>query len=49
VTGTQPGKRRGLAVRRLPEAGPSLEVILIEDAGAQVEQAPAPPHRHDYH
>jgi hypothetical protein len=49
VTPTRPGKRRGLAVRRLPEAGPSLEVILIEDAGAQVEQAPAPPHRHDYH
>jgi AraC family transcriptional regulator, transcriptional activator of pobA len=26
-----------------------LEVILIEDAGALVEQAPVPPHRHDYH
>ena len=49
MTGTRPGKRRGLAVRRLPEVGPSLEVILIEDAGAQVEHAPAPPHRHDYH
>jgi AraC family transcriptional regulator, transcriptional activator of pobA len=33
----------------LPEAGPSLQVILIEDAGAEVERAPMPPHRHDYH
>jgi AraC family transcriptional regulator, transcriptional activator of pobA len=49
AAGLRPGRRRSLAVRRLPEAGPSLEVILIEDAGAQVEQAPVPPHRHDYH
>ena len=49
AAGARPGKPRRLAVRRLPEAGPSLEVILIEDAGAQVEHAPVPPHRHDYH
>jgi AraC family transcriptional activator of pobA len=49
AAGLRPGRRRSLAVRRLPEAGPSLQVILIEDGGAQVEQAPVPPHRHDYH
>jgi AraC family transcriptional regulator, transcriptional activator of pobA len=49
AAGVRPANRRRLAVRRLPEAGPSLDVILIEDAGAQVEQAPMPPHRHDYH
>jgi AraC family transcriptional activator of pobA len=45
------GNPRKLAVRRLPEAGPSLEVILIENAtaGADVSHVPVPPHRHDYH
>jgi mannose-6-phosphate isomerase-like protein (cupin superfamily) len=51
AAGPRPAKRRRLAVRRLPEAGPSLEVILIENATARgrVEHAPMPPHRHDYH
>ena len=51
AAGPLPDKRRGLAVRRLPEAGPSLEVILIENAAGRgrVEHAPVPPHRHDYH
>ncbi|HEX6022030.1 MAG TPA: AraC family transcriptional regulator [Solirubrobacter sp.] len=40
-----------LAVDRLPEAGPSVEVVLLEDAsfGADTERGPRPPHRHDYH
>jgi AraC family transcriptional activator of pobA len=44
-------RRRNLAVRRLPEAGPSLEVIVIENATARgrVEPARMAPHRHDYH
>jgi AraC family transcriptional activator of pobA len=40
-----------LAVDRLPEAGPSVEVVLLEDAsfGADTERGPRRPHRHDYH
>jgi AraC family transcriptional activator of pobA len=40
-----------LAVDRLPEAGPSLEVMLVEDAsfGADSPEGPREPHRHDYH
>ena len=42
---------RELAVDRLPEAGPSLDVVLMEDAsfGSATERGPRPPHRHDYH
>jgi AraC family transcriptional regulator, transcriptional activator of pobA len=40
-----------LAVDRLPEAGVSLEVVLLQDAsfGADTEHGPRTPHRHDYH
>ena len=40
-----------LAVDRLPEAGPSVEVVLLEDAsyGAGTGRGPRRPHRHDYH
>ncbi len=40
-----------LAVDRLPEAGPSLEVLIAEDwsTGADSERGPRAPHRHDYH
>jgi AraC family transcriptional activator of pobA len=40
-----------LAVDRLPEAGPSVEVLLLEDAsyGAGTDCGPRRPHRHDYH
>jgi AraC family transcriptional activator of pobA len=36
---------------RLPEAGPSLEVVTLEDArfGSDSECGPRRPHRHDYH
>jgi AraC family transcriptional activator of pobA len=42
---------RELVVDRLPEAGASLEVVLLEDAsfGADTECGPRRPHRHDYH
>jgi AraC family transcriptional activator of pobA len=42
---------RELAVDRIPEAGASLEVVLVEDAsfGADSERGPRAPHRHDYH
>jgi AraC family transcriptional regulator, transcriptional activator of pobA len=42
---------RELAVDRLPEAGPSLEVVRLEDAsfGADTACGPRRPHRHDYH
>jgi AraC family transcriptional activator of pobA len=42
---------RDIAVDRLPEAGPSLDVVLLEDAtfGADTERGPRRPHRHDYH
>ena len=35
----------------IPEAGASLEVVLLEDArfGADSERGPRRPHRHDYH
>jgi AraC family transcriptional regulator, transcriptional activator of pobA len=40
-----------LAVDRLPQAGPALEVAFLEDAsvGAAAERGPRAPHRHDYH
>src|SRR4051794_37778938 len=40
-----------LAVDRLPEAGPSLEVVFLDDArfGADGDGGPREPHRHDYH
>ena len=40
-----------LAVDRLPEAGPSVEVVLLEDEsyGAGTDRGPRRPHRHDYH
>jgi AraC family transcriptional activator of pobA len=43
--------RRDLAVDRLPEAGPSVEVVLLEEAsyGAGTDCGPRRPHRHDYH
>jgi AraC family transcriptional regulator, transcriptional activator of pobA len=41
----------GIAVDRLPGAGASLEVVLIEGArfGADSDAGPRRPHRHDYH
>ena len=40
-----------IAVDRLPEAGPSLEVVLLHDAryGSDSDCGPRRPHRHDYH
>jgi AraC family transcriptional activator of pobA len=40
-----------IAVDRLPEAGSSLEVVLLQDAryGADTDCGPRRPHRHDYH
>ena len=48
---TLTGVSTDLAVDRLPEAGPSVEVVLLEDAnyGAGTERGPRRPHRHDYH
>jgi AraC family transcriptional activator of pobA len=42
---------RDLVVDRLPEAGPSLEVVLMDGQqyGADTERGPRRPHRHDYH
>ena len=42
---------RDLAVDRLPQAGASLEVVLLQDQsyGADSEGGPRRPHRHDYH
>jgi AraC family transcriptional regulator, transcriptional activator of pobA len=42
---------RDLALDRLPGAGASLEVVLLEDAGFGTggECGPRRPHRHDYH
>ena len=44
-------RTRDLAVDRLPQAGASLEVLLLEDAsfGADSDCGPRRPHRHDYH
>ena len=41
----------GIAVDRLPEAGSSLEVLLLEDEryGSDSDCGPRRPHRHDYH
>lgn len=41
----------GIAVDRLPEAGSSLEVVLLRDAryGSDSRCGPRRPHRHDYH
>jgi AraC family transcriptional regulator, transcriptional activator of pobA len=43
--------RRDLAIDRLPQAGPSVEVLLVEDwtSGAGTAAGPRRPHRHDYH
>jgi AraC family transcriptional activator of pobA len=40
-----------IAVDRLPEAGSSLEVVLLQDAryGSDSDCGPRRPHRHDYH
>jgi len=40
-----------ITVDRLPEAGSSLEVVLIQDAryGTDSDCGPRRPHRHDYH
>ena len=40
-----------IAVDRLPEAGSSLEVVMLQDArfGSESECGPRRPHRHDYH
>src|SRR3954454_15607508 len=41
---------RDLAVDRLPRSGPSLEVVVIEDATFGADAGgPRAPHRHDYH
>jgi AraC family transcriptional activator of pobA len=47
----RPAPRRDLDVDRLPEAGPSLQVVLLRDQsyGADSECGPRRPHRHDYH
>ena len=45
-----PPHGHGLATDHLPEAGPSLEVVLLEDANFGTAAAgPREPHRHDYH
>jgi len=52
ATTTRTARRPGdLAVDRLPEAGASLEVVVLEDArfGADSACGPRRPHRHDYH
>jgi AraC family transcriptional activator of pobA len=40
-----------ITVDRLPEAGSSLEVVMLEDVryGADLDSGPRRPHRHDYH
>lgn len=40
-----------ITVDRLPEAGSSLEVVILQDAqyGSDSEFGPRRPHRHDYH
>jgi AraC family transcriptional regulator, transcriptional activator of pobA len=40
-----------ISVDRLPEAGSSLEVVMLRDArfGSESECGPRRPHRHDYH
>ena len=40
-----------IAVDRLPQAGSSLEVVMLRDArfGSESEYGPRRPHRHDYH
>ncbi len=41
---------RGLAVDRLPAAGPSLEVVRLDGASIGEDgTGPRPPHRHGYH
>ncbi len=42
---------REIVVDRLPEAGPSLEVLLLDNVTfhADDECGPTRPHRHDYH
>jgi AraC family transcriptional regulator, transcriptional activator of pobA len=42
---------REITVDRLPEAGSSLEVVLLADArfGSESDRGPRRPHRHDYH
>ena len=42
---------RDIRVDRLPEAGSSLEVLLLDDMrfGSASEHGPRRPHRHDYH
>jgi hypothetical protein len=42
---------REITVDRLPEAGSSLEVVLLADArfGSESDFGPRRPHRHDYH
>jgi AraC family transcriptional activator of pobA len=50
-TSSQAATSRELAVDRLPEAGASLEVVLLQDEsfGTGTECGPRRPHRHDYH
>jgi AraC family transcriptional activator of pobA len=42
---------RDIAVDRLPEAGSSVEVLMLADArfGSESDCGPRRPHRHDYH
>jgi AraC family transcriptional activator of pobA len=54
MTTTSSSPRRAtpeLAFDRLPEAGPSLEVVLVENEryGDATDRGPRRPHRHDYH
>ncbi len=46
------GAPEDLAVDRLPEAGPSVEVVLLDGVSFGADADPdgaRPPHRHDYH
>jgi AraC family transcriptional regulator, transcriptional activator of pobA len=51
ATGKEQQSPRDLVVDRIPEAGASLEVVLVADAsyGADSDRGPRRPHRHDYH
>lgn len=45
------GPASQIAVDRLPEAGASLEVVMLRGArfGSESDEGPRRPHRHDYH
>jgi AraC family transcriptional activator of pobA len=51
VSGARSEAETEIAVDRLPEAGASLEVVILQDASYGLDSACGPrrPHRHDYH